>query len=408
MIGKKFFILLVCVIVSINFAVPQPVFGQGKEITKEAVDTGMGFGIFVNLETNSIQMIDPVTMTISDSYLKGQLGTYEGGLFDIAVTPDGKTAILNNYWDGEIFSLDISGGFGVEPKILGSQFCHLPPTELDITPDGKYVMVSSDIVPAVSVIEISSMRFVLFRFFPNCDCQVGESIAIAPDNQTVLVTDFWEGAIYVMMWDNETEDLRQVDTKWVLPFWPVNVVFSPDGKTVVVPMAYQSKAVTFTLESPGVLTNYTIVDMPGREGQSAIFTSDGSKLYMDTNDPSTTGYQVHQFDVPAPGQIAYTGCTIQLKPPRNFNGVFGIETLALDATESYLFTTNPTFPGGVGGGTDPLPGSGPSELSAYPFITVIDLGLKMQVTRLRTLGIPMGIAWVKPVNSERVTVNSEQ
>lgn len=394
MIGKKHFLIQTVLIILFIIAAPWAVSSQGREIIREKItDTGMGFGIFVNYETNSIQMIDPSTMTISDHYLKGMFGSYDGELLDIAVTPDGKTAILNNYWDGMIYSLDISGGFGVEPRLLGSQYCHLPPTELDITPDGKYVMVSSDLVPAISVIEIASMRFVLFRLFPDCYCQVGESIAIAPDNQTVLCTDFFEGAIYVLMWDKETEDLRQVDIKWVLPFWPVNVVFSPDGKTVVVPMAYQSKAVTFTLESPGVLSNYTIVDMPGREGQSAVFTRDGKKLYMDSNDPSTTGYQIHEFDVLAPGQISFTGTTIQLKPARDYNGVFGIESLALDSTETYLFTTNPTYPNSGGGGVR-MPGSTPSDLSAYPFITVIDLQLKMQVTKLRTLGTPMGIAWV--------------
>jgi DNA-binding beta-propeller fold protein YncE len=383
MIGKlkqfRLPFMILPVLLIMGFSVPA--LAQAQE-----EDGGMGFAVFANLETNSIQFIDPATMTVSDSYLKGMLGSYEGGLLDVAVTSDGKTAIVSNFGDWRIFAIDISGGFGVEPVLLGSQFVHFPPEDLAITPDDKYVMITDgEESPAIAVIEIASMRFVLLRYLPgDCECgyNAAESIAIAPDGQTVLVTDFWAGAVHTLLWNKETEDLRYANTYWVLPFWPVNISISPDGKTVVVPMAYHSRTVAFTIEAPGVLAYHGTVNLPASEGQSAVFSKDGSKLYYHTNDPWQTGTQVHIYDVTAPGQLSFTGTSIQVKPFRGPDGFFGVDVMALDATGNYLLTTNST------------------DIEAYPFVSVLDLGTNTQVTKLRTNGIPVGIAFSYPQTPE--------
>ncbi len=224
-----------------------PVFsGQGPYDTEETETPGStctGFGVFANYNTNSIQFIDPVTKTLSPSYLKGYLGTYEGGLMDIAITSDGKTAIVSNFGDEKIFFMDISQGFDVEPTLLGYVFIHFPAEDLAITPDDKYVLVTDgDSSSSIAVIEIATMRYVLRKNL--CACEEANAVAVAADGETVLASDFWGGWIHVLRL-NEDGYLTFVKSYDLWPYWPTNVSISPDGKTVIVPLAFLSVTAVF-------------------------------------------------------------------------------------------------------------------------------------------------------------------
>jgi DNA-binding beta-propeller fold protein YncE len=330
-------------------------------------------GVFANLNTNCIQYIDPSTNTVSTQLLKGELGTYGGGLLDVVITSDGKTAIVSNFGDGKIFFIDISGGFNAAPTLLG----HTPLTffaeDMVITPDDKYVLVTDgDFFFSIGVVDIATRTLVFVKDLGFLEAQ-GIAIAITPDGQLVLVADFWGGAIHSFTLDSNGI-LRYKETQIVLPFWPGNIAISPDGKTVIVVNAFRSVAPVFYIDSQNDLVFREYISLPAHAGHSCIFSSDGTRAYYQTNSLEQ-GTQVHILNVTGPGQVSASGTSITIFPPRGSGGFFGVDTIALDPSENYLYLTNPTEFGGVSG------------------IAVIDLTTNTQVSSLKGTGIPVGIAF---------------
>jgi DNA-binding beta-propeller fold protein YncE len=185
------------IIVSLLALIGLPALAQQSDVGEgegqnEAFETSCrGMGVFANVDTNSIQFIDPATNTLSPRHLQGYLG--KGALLDVVTTSDGRIAIVSSFTIGYLYFLDISGGFDAEPRVIGRQFNHFPPEDLAITPDDKYVLVTDGgHGSAISVIEIANHRYVLRREIPG-DAQ---AIAISPDGQTVIVADFWGGAVH--------------------------------------------------------------------------------------------------------------------------------------------------------------------------------------------------------------------
>ena len=126
-----------------------------------AVSANDGFGVFANSNTNNIQFIDGSNTT--GPWLAGQLGSYGGGLFDVVITPDGKTAIVSNFGDSKIFFIDISGGFNAAPVLLTPKGVRIGffAEDMAITPDGKYVLVTDGGFSArVAVVDIAG-RYLL-------------------------------------------------------------------------------------------------------------------------------------------------------------------------------------------------------------------------------------------------------
>lgn len=374
---KKFTFIYVFLILMMVFSIQgmSQVVDQGEEQVP-LPDACMGFGVFANTDTQSIQMIDTATMTVSEPYLKGMLDKANGGLLDVVITSDGKTALVSNFGESKIFSLDISGGYGVEPTILGSQHTKIFAEDLAITPDDKYVMVTDGgLSSTVVVIEISSMRFVLLRNLGTMDAQ---SISIHPDGQTVIVADYLGGKIHTLLWDKDTEDLRPAHSYRLLPFWPLNTTISPDGKTIIASLAFHSKLARFYYISPGVLGNLGTMDLPANSSQNSVFSKDGTKLYYQVNNSSSGFCDILVFDVTGPGEISYTGTSIPVRPFRGTGQFFGIETLQIDPSGTYLFMTNP------------------SSFGYKPWVSVIDLATNTQVANLPADGRPTGIAFTCP------------
>jgi DNA-binding beta-propeller fold protein YncE len=245
-------------------------------------------GVFANTNTNSIQYIDPATQAVSDSLLKGYLGTYGGGLFDLAITPNGKTAIVSNFGDSKIFFIDISGGFDAQPVLKGQTRIPFFAEDLAITPDGKYVLVTDGgFASRIAVVDIAGQYLVNNQNFGNI---YSNAIAISPDGQNVLTADYFTGRISLFTID-EDGILTHVQTQNVLPARPVNVSISPDGKTAIGVSANGYYAPVFALGT-GTMEFKGFVTMPYKTGQSCVFNNDGTKAYYLSNSiyRSGTGY----------------------------------------------------------------------------------------------------------------------
>lgn len=328
-----------------------------------------GIGVFANINTNCIQLIDPALNRVSPPYLKGYLGTYTGGLLDVALTHNGNIAIVSNYGDNSLFFIDISGGFDAAPTLLGTASVGFPAEDLAITPDDRFVLVTDGAANTrIAVINIATRTRVFTR---NIAPRNAQSVAIAADGQTVVVGDYTNGGFHTLLLTS-TGRLNYSESYSMPVFLPVNVAISPDGKTVIGVLANRSVSPIFRIDSPGHLTHVQNIALPARNGQTCVFSSNGQKAYYITTAPGY-GTQVHELNVNGPGLVSATGVSIDVFPPRSDSSYFGVECIGLDPAGHYLYVTNS------------------SDRGALATVEIIDLYLKIQVGYLQGTGMPSGI-----------------
>jgi len=333
---------------------------------------GEPIGVFANSNTNSIQFINPETQDVSDSLLKGYLGSYGGGLFDLVITSDGKTAIVSNFGDSKIFFIDISGGFDVAPTLLGQTRIPFFAEDMAITPDDKYVLVTDGgFASRIAVVDIAGRYVVGNQNFGNV---YSNAIAITPDGKTVLTADYFAGKINQFTFDPEDGILTFVHAFHVLPARPVNVAISPDGCTAIGVSANGYYAPVFSLCPAGNMVLKGFVTLPHKSGQSCVFSNDGTKAYYLSNSIYYRA-MIEVLDVTGPGLVASSGVSITARPKKGTSQLFGVDTIAIDPAGEYLYVANPTLSGGV------------------TRISVIDLTANAQVNYVEANGIPTGIAF---------------
>jgi len=379
------------------------------------------FGVFVNNNTNSIQFINPQTQVASDEYLKGQLGSYGGGLFDVVITPNGKTAIVSNFGDSKIFFIDISGGRTAVPTVLGSTPVSLYAIDLAITPDGKYVLVTDGgFSSACSVVNVQTRQLVKTYDLGSDNAQ---AVAISPDGKTVITVAYTCGKCHLYRLNPVTGALTYLKSiyfndpstwpsgvkkpaDWTTWFElaPLNVAISPDGQTAIVVDGHNNQAAILTYDTiSGTFqlrqfiapdpAEPRLINMPNKYGQSCVFNKKGDKAYYLSNSQSR-GTLVHVLDITGPGKVTPSGTSIGISPMRGTSMLFGVDTIALDPDGSHLYVANPTVSGGV------------TEIS------VIDLTTNGQVGYIPANGIPTGIAFTTPeedtgerISSSRTSLN---
>jgi DNA-binding beta-propeller fold protein YncE len=333
-------------------------------------------GVFANNNTNSIQFIDPKTQTVSGSLLKGYLGSYGGGLFDVVITSDGKTAIVSNFGDSRIFFLDISGGFDVEPTIIGRPHIPFFAEDMAITPDDKYVLITDGgFAPSIAVVDIATHKLVNIQSFGTA---YSNAIAVAPcksaefDAYVVLTADYFQSRINVFrLYDATLDHVKSLD---VYPARPVNVEFSPDGRTAIAATANGYKVPVFEISNCSHVKFTGFAILPHKSGQSCVFSKDSTKAYYLSNSLYYRA-MIEVLDVTGPGQVTATGISIPARPKKGTSQLFGVDTIAIDPKGEYLYVANPTVSGGS------------------QRISIIDLTINQQVNYVEGNGIPTGIAF---------------
>jgi DNA-binding beta-propeller fold protein YncE len=334
-----------------------------------AADKAMG--VFVNSNTNCIQFIDPSDNSVTPNYLGGMIGSYGGGLFDVVITPDGKTAVVSNFGDSKIFFIDISNGFECPTKLPVPVRTGMFAEDMVVTPDGQYVLVADGgFSPYVTTIQLDP-TFVCRNYLGNN--KYANSVDITPDG-TVLVSDYFQGAIHAYALSN-TGTLTHLKTVRILPFRPVNTAISPDGKTVIaVTAGFSGTAILCYDPSTQDLVYTGHIAMPSKNGQSCVFNKAGDKAYYLSNSQNK-GTQVIVLNVGPSCTVSPSGTSIKIWPSRGTSQLFGVDTIALDPDEKYLYVTNPTLSGGIAS------------------VAIVDLSINQQVGYIPAMGIPTGIAF---------------
>ncbi len=367
--GRILRYLLIVLLMGLLMASASQLMGEEAESVKSE---SMGFGIFANTDTGSIQYIDPLTNSVSPLYLKGMLGSYVGGLYDVVITSDGNTAIVSNFLDSKLFFIDISGGMNVEPTLLGFAHVAMFAEDMAITPDDKYVLVTDGgFSRGITVIEIATRTFVKKNSLPPGKYAV--AVDITPDGQSVVVADYSGRCIHTLSMASDG-NMTYLDTQPVGGLGVINVVISPDGGTLIVPVNGSPLIPIFQIDSQKNFVFKGNTRVPGINGQSCVFSSDGTKAYYVTAD-NIRGRLVHVLDVTGPGMVSYSGTSISVSPKGGTSAYFGVDTIALDPTGNYLYICNPT------------------STDRVSSVQVVDLTANTQVDSLAAKGLPVGIAF---------------
>jgi len=324
-------------------------------------------GIVVNNNTNDFHLINPLTQTLSDPFLKGSLGSYGGGLFDVVCSKDGRTAIISNFGDSTIYFVDISGGFSGTPTVLGSVTLPIFAEDMDITADGKYVVVSDGgFSPRLEVVDIASRTLAV-------DNQLGaanSAQAVAISGNVIVAADYFGGGIHSFTID-DSGIITYSASAYAPGMRPVNIAVSPDGKTVISVDSARYDFDVFSMDATGGLNYKGRVATASKGGQSCVFSKDGTKAYYYSNSILFPP-RIYVLNITGPGEVAVDSY-IDMSIPRGTSQLFGVDTIAVDPSGNYLYVSNPTVSGGV------------------VEVTVIDLTTKTEVNQLHCLGIPTGI-----------------
>lgn len=316
-------------------------------------------------------VLDARTQTVSAPFLVSELGSSGGGTFDVVITPDRKTALLSNFGDKTVHFVDISNR--TAPSVLGSVTLSFYAEDIALTPNGRYALVSDGgFSPRIAVLDVQNLTLVEEFVSPdlNPDPAITEqplfnAVAVAADGQTVLTADYFGGKVDTLTIDaaGHLTYVGGIDVSNGGTVSPVNISISPDGKTAIAacPASATAPAVpadnmrfpVLEISAPGVVTLKSFVVTGARitASQSIVFNSSGTKAYalcvQEDPDPADLIAPLNaivELDVAGPGAASASGVTV----PVDFIGtsqLFGVDTLALDRTNRYLYVSNQTQSG---------------------------------------------------------------
>jgi hypothetical protein len=357
---------------------------------------GLGHWILVaNMISSNFSIVNTADDVVYGPFLEDQLGTNGGGRFDIAVTPDGRTALISNFGDSTVFFVNVADP--IHPSLITSVTVPMLAEDIDISPDGKYALVTDGgFSPMVASIDIASATLVY-----TADLGVHQALAvvIAPDG-TVIVADYFNNAVHTLLLDEMGVISYAHTYTYTYPGYaitdthglpsPVNVGLAPDGQTIIVCDATTSTIGVYQIVAPGVLTFTGMVT--GLQGafqaddytymgvQSVAFNAAGDKAYAVVNNYvySGTRYQdrLAILNIDRPGQVSLEAGGVVTIPHITLSQFFGVDTVAVAGNKVYL--GYPTA-------------STPDETTNLAIVNLTDLSVTTTMVLSKDISLPIGV-----------------
>jgi DNA-binding beta-propeller fold protein YncE len=405
-------------------------------------------GLVVYSNTAGVAMIDPAGHTVSPIALNeydytidpetgywrgGQLGSEGGSRFDLALTPDGRMALISNFGDNKVFFVDLASG---APVVVGMAQIDFFAEDIAIDPTGTWALVTDGgNARRIARLHIPTRQWLpagtdsthtppepISYVMPSAEVEdendpyypgyfrSGSAVEIAADGRTVIVADYFHGMIHVLLLDPATGGLAVQQTEYLWKYGtdetaafpviysPINVAISPDGRTVLVANASRSTSLpddpdpdaifegasiaVFAIDRPGHVVRTPDVIMPYEVGggQSIAFSPDGRRAFYETI------YYDEQPDVPKAELDDWLWQfqeiqVLQVSGPGQVSRVGAVRTPTKRGT-SQLFgvDTIAVAPGGAF-----LYVTNPTVSGASPVIDVIDL---RTLTHVKQIGTP--------------------
>lgn len=383
--------------------------------------------IVVNL-TGTINIIDTATDIVYGPYLSGTLGS-PGGTFDVAVTPNGKTALISNFGLAAVYFVDVSDPFS--PTFIVSTTLPLFAEDIAITANGRYALVTDGgLTPSINTLDLISHTLI---YTADLGTHFANTVAVAP-NGTVVVADYYLGDISSLKLE-DTGELTYMDSYSytinsdgvvtpslglpaqpigvqdrtggasvelpvgvsVVPtstlISPVNIAIAPDGKTVLVCNHYpywsdETSALfhigVYQVTEPGVLTFSSAITGLSRAAQSVVFSPDGRYAYLSANgtvnetDPNDNFDRLLVLEILAPGEVQLVDNNAAELPRQTSGQLFGVDTITLANRKFYL--------------------GYPTSFADDNMVQVISLD-DFSVSSLEMSGLPLGVS-VIPVQRQ--------
>lgn len=288
-------------------------------------------GLVANDATKTVTVFDAVTDTILATI---QIPTSAPAFGDIEIARGRKLAFVTDFF-GAVWIIELSStptlASGNNPIFVSNNA-----EDLAITADERYLMVSdgSNVQPLV-VIDIES-RTQIGTFDPASD---HNSIAVTADG-SVLVTSSRNTEVRRFTIDSSG---TLADTGELLDIGgPVNVYAAPVGPTGVV-IRFRTVS-SFTVAGLTLISSQTNPHTPSNY-QSAVFSPDGTRLYVRADGAGNSGFiDVWGYD-PITGAFSaaplYTISGIDNDPagslPDRINVFFGIDQIDLSEDGSKLY-----------------------------------------------------------------------
>ncbi len=197
------------------------------------------------------------------------------GLLDVAVSPDGSTAVASRFLPRELVFLDLTVD---PPEVAGTLPVVFHPEDVDISSSGFALVAGGSNSNLVLSIDVNRRRVEDALTLP-----VGaQAVAVAPDGSLALVASSAEDSIRVVELD-PTGGLT--DTGLSVPSgtrYPINVEISPDGRIALVTNGsiLGGNAVGVLRIDSGTVSLVNVLALDGHELQSIAFARDGSHAYV--------------------------------------------------------------------------------------------------------------------------------
>ena len=216
-------------------------FGQimlsGNE-NKVGLATGNPVPLTTNVGPDSVSVLDFSHFPPSVSHLMGITNTVVGPPSNIAISPDGRLALIANSlrvlfpgrtnWAPEthVHVLDLTV---TPPQIIGRVETELQPSGLSFTPDGRFALVANRASGTISALGIDGKSVKQVAVVKVCEPAENVSdVAISPDGKLALASVQRAGYLAVLKIENGQVSLtgRKLSTYGQ----PYRCIITPDGE----------------------------------------------------------------------------------------------------------------------------------------------------------------------------------
>lgn len=288
--------------------------------------------VYCTYDTGTISTVDlsgaaPVSY---GPFLGAALGG--AGLTDLAITPDNRYALVSSVSTDRVYRVDISNPGA--PVLAGAVAVSFAAEDIEVSPDGTFCVVT-DANDRVATIELATFTLVGEHTMTT---GTARAVAIAPDNLTVIFCDTYANQVIPGIINPATGAIVELAGLGT-GMWPVNVTIGTDN-TVIVANDDGSFAVDIMLVGalPGVVTATGVVGwLPG--GQATVaFSPAGTEAYVLSTLLSPDRFS--WLNVAGPGTVALGGTNVAALASDVTGAYFGVDSLAVTIDGRFAVATN--------------------------------------------------------------------
>ena len=188
----------------------------------------------------------------------------------VAITPDGKTAVVANFGDNTVDVVDLTTLRTDKVVAVGNE-----PDALAITPDGKTAVVANFGAGTVSLVDLTTMTAA-----PVAVGNEPDALAITPDGKTAVVANFGAGTVSLV----DLTTMTAAAPVTVGPGPSAVVVSGPPGKgvsawvgvgTTLVPVSLSRAAAGAAMPVDHIVEAVALAD----GGRTAWIASQGGAVF---------------------------------------------------------------------------------------------------------------------------------